>query len=143
MWGTPAVWKQYNKMAVLHLFLLNSTLIYIPFSLYTYQYKIVYWDGDIMQRLAYIIKTVFVSVTKTVSIYICWPVTTLHIRIYKVVISVFLSVSDHNPWTRPICLKFWLGRSGDIRECYLLGLKIINWDKFNRESSFCRHSCNS
>ena len=70
-------------------FLLNSTLIYIPFSLYIYQYKIVYWDGDIMQRLAYIIKTVFVSVTKTVSIYICWPVTTLHIRIYKVVISVF------------------------------------------------------
>ena len=67
----------------------DSTLIYIPFSLHIYQYKIVYWDGDIMQRLAYIIKTVFVSVTKTVSIYLCWPVTTLQIRIYKVVISVF------------------------------------------------------
>ena len=33
MWSTPAVWKQYNKMAVLHFFLVNSTLIYILFSL--------------------------------------------------------------------------------------------------------------
>ena len=31
--STPAVWKQYNKMAVLQYFLLNSTLIYILFSL--------------------------------------------------------------------------------------------------------------
>ena len=31
----PAVWKQYNKMAVLHFFLLNSPLIYILFSLQT------------------------------------------------------------------------------------------------------------
>jgi len=29
MWSTPAVWKQYNKMAVLHFFLVNSPLIYI------------------------------------------------------------------------------------------------------------------
>ena len=28
MWSTPAVWKQYNKMAVLHFLLLNSSLIY-------------------------------------------------------------------------------------------------------------------
>ena len=33
MWSTPAVRKQYNKMAVLHFFLVNSTLIYILFSL--------------------------------------------------------------------------------------------------------------
>ena len=33
MWSTIAVWKQYNKMAVLHFFLVNSTLIYILFSL--------------------------------------------------------------------------------------------------------------
>ena len=33
MWGTPTVWKQYNKMAVLHFFLVNSPLIYILFSL--------------------------------------------------------------------------------------------------------------
>ena len=33
MWSTPAVWKQYNKMDVLHFFLVNSTLIYILFSL--------------------------------------------------------------------------------------------------------------
>ena len=32
-WSTPAVWKQYNKMAVLHFFLVNSPLIYILFSL--------------------------------------------------------------------------------------------------------------
>ena len=30
---SPAVWKQYNKMAVLHFFLVNSPLIYILFSL--------------------------------------------------------------------------------------------------------------
>ena len=29
MWSTPAVWKQYNKMAVLHFFLINSPLIYM------------------------------------------------------------------------------------------------------------------
>jgi len=33
MWNTSAVWKQYNKMAVLHFFLANSTLINILFSL--------------------------------------------------------------------------------------------------------------
>ena len=33
MWSTPAVWKQYNKMAVLHFFLVNSPLIYILFFL--------------------------------------------------------------------------------------------------------------
>ena len=33
MWSTPAVWNQYNKMAVLHFFLVNSPLIYILFSL--------------------------------------------------------------------------------------------------------------
>ena len=33
VWSTPAVWKQYNKMAVLHFFLVNSSLIYIQFSL--------------------------------------------------------------------------------------------------------------
>ena len=32
MWSTPAVWKQYIKMAVLHFFLVNSPLIYILFS---------------------------------------------------------------------------------------------------------------
>ena len=32
MWSTPAVWKQYNKMAVLHFFLVNSTLLYILFA---------------------------------------------------------------------------------------------------------------
>ena len=31
--STTAVWKQYNKMAVLHFFPVNSTLIYILFSL--------------------------------------------------------------------------------------------------------------
>ena len=33
MWSTPAVWKQYNKMAVLHFFLVNSSL-YIYSILY-------------------------------------------------------------------------------------------------------------
>ena len=33
MWSTPAVWKQYNKMAVLHFFLVNSPL-YIYSILY-------------------------------------------------------------------------------------------------------------
>ena len=33
MWSTPAVWKQYNKMAVLHFFLVDAPLIYILFSL--------------------------------------------------------------------------------------------------------------
>ena len=32
MVSTPAVWKQYNKMAVLHFFLVNSSQIYILFS---------------------------------------------------------------------------------------------------------------
>ena len=32
MGSTPAVWKQYNKMAVLHFFLVNSSL-YILFSM--------------------------------------------------------------------------------------------------------------
>ena len=32
MFSTPEVWKQYNKMAVLHFFLVNSPLIYILFS---------------------------------------------------------------------------------------------------------------
>ena len=32
VWSTPAVWKQYNKMAVLHFCLVNSSL-YILFSL--------------------------------------------------------------------------------------------------------------
>ena len=32
MWSTPAVLKQYNKMAVLHFFLVNSSL-YILFSM--------------------------------------------------------------------------------------------------------------
>ena len=35
MSSTPAVWKQYNKMAVLHFFLENSPLIYILVSLGT------------------------------------------------------------------------------------------------------------
>jgi len=35
MWSTPAVWKQYNKMAVLHFFLVNSSL-YILFSMPIY-----------------------------------------------------------------------------------------------------------
>ena len=35
MWSTPAVWKQYNKMAVLHFFLVNSS-IYIFYSLCIY-----------------------------------------------------------------------------------------------------------
>ena len=34
MWSTPAVWKQYNRMAVLHFFLVNSPLIYILYSLW-------------------------------------------------------------------------------------------------------------
>ena len=29
MWSALAVWKQYNKMAILHFLLVNSTLIYI------------------------------------------------------------------------------------------------------------------
>ena len=33
MSSTSVVWKQYNKMAVLHFILVNSTLIYIPFFL--------------------------------------------------------------------------------------------------------------
>ena len=36
MWSTPAVWKQYNKMAVLHFFRVNSTL-YIIYSLWAYR----------------------------------------------------------------------------------------------------------
>ena len=44
MWSTPAVWKQYNKMAVLHLFLVNSPLIYILFSLYNYNRKRLYYN---------------------------------------------------------------------------------------------------
>jgi len=35
MLSTPAVWKQYNKMAVLHFFLVNSSL-YILFSMDIY-----------------------------------------------------------------------------------------------------------
>ena len=38
MWSTPAVWKQYNKMAVLHFFLVNSSL-YILFSMVFQQSK--------------------------------------------------------------------------------------------------------
>ena len=34
MWSTHTVWKKYNKMAVLHFFLVNSPLIYILFSLW-------------------------------------------------------------------------------------------------------------
>ena len=33
MWSTHSVWKQYNKMAVLHFFLVNFSL-YILFSMY-------------------------------------------------------------------------------------------------------------
>jgi len=29
---------------------------------------------------------------------------------------------------KPICLKFWLGHSGDPRECAWLGLEILSWD---------------
>ena len=32
-----AIWKQYNKMAVLHFFLVNSPLIYIFYSLWLYR----------------------------------------------------------------------------------------------------------
>ena len=32
MWSTPAVWKQYNKKAVLHFFPVNSSL-YTLFSM--------------------------------------------------------------------------------------------------------------
>ena len=40
MLTTPAVWKQYNKMAVLHFFLVNSTLIYILFSLFVSPHQV-------------------------------------------------------------------------------------------------------
>jgi len=43
MWSTPAVWKQYNKMAVLHFFLVNSPLIYILF--YTCSMETVQQNG--------------------------------------------------------------------------------------------------
>ena len=45
MSSTPTVWKQYNKMAVLHFFLVNSTLIYILFSL-----LFIYYDVKIKFR---------------------------------------------------------------------------------------------
>jgi len=38
MWSTPAVLKQYNKMAVLHFFLVNSSL-YILFSMVMIPWK--------------------------------------------------------------------------------------------------------
>ena len=45
MWSTSAVWKQYKKMAVFHFFLVNSTLIYILFSLglEEHQHRILKW----------------------------------------------------------------------------------------------------
>ena len=44
---TPAVWKQYNKMAVLHFFLVNSPLIYILFSLFQPKEKRVLLSNDV------------------------------------------------------------------------------------------------
>ena len=43
MWSTPAVWKQYNKMAVLHFFLINSPLIYILFSMVLDRYLPIFY----------------------------------------------------------------------------------------------------
>ena len=53
----------------------------------------------------------------------------IYLYIYKVVISVcfFVCMSYHNsgtPWS--ICLKFWLGNSGEPWECSLLSFKIIS-----------------
>ena len=53
MWSTPAEWKQYNKMAVLHFFLVNSSLC-ILFSMFLTQIlflscspgKTIYAGGD-------------------------------------------------------------------------------------------------
>ena len=61
------------------------------------------------------------------------------IYIYKVAISdcLFLYKSDHNLGTPgPICLRFWLGNSGELRECFKLGFEILSgvgrlkWRKF-------------
>ena len=44
MWSTPAVWKQYNKMAVLHFFLVNSSL-YILFYMMLSLLAIIFFLG--------------------------------------------------------------------------------------------------
>ena len=56
------------------------------------------------------------------------------IYIYKVVICVcpsvcmFVRLSDYNSGTPGrICLKFWLGNSGEPRECYWLSFEILSW----------------
>ena len=61
MWSTPAVWKQYNKMAVLNFFLVNSTLIYILFSIPTNietlmtTLKLMLKESQIMKKAGFII----------------------------------------------------------------------------------------
>ena len=51
MWSTPAVWKQYNKMAVLHFFLVNSPLIYILFSLQIDETSLSWWERTSVSSL--------------------------------------------------------------------------------------------
>ena len=42
--------------------------------------------------------------------------------------KLFVCLSDINSVTPgPICLKFWLGNSGDPRECSLAWFKILSW----------------
>ena len=35
-------------------------------------------------------------------------------------------ITHEPPW--PVCLKFWMGNSGEPRECSKLGFKILSWD---------------
>ena len=50
-------------------------------------------------------------------------------RIYRECnLCLFVFISDHNSWTLgPICLKFWLGNSGEARECLIFILSWVSW----------------
>ena len=76
MWSTPAVWKQYNKIAVLRFFLVNSPLIYILFSLI--KINEIFWSWE---KIMWIIKTIKIE---------CFypPRTLMHLLLFTITIHL-------------------------------------------------------
>ena len=87
MWSIPAVWKQYNKMAVLHFFLVNSTLIYILFSLVE---KKINWSVSCHSELCALL--VLILYTKQNTTYICTEYNYIDVAVVQSEIHIFRSV---------------------------------------------------
>ena len=59
MGSTLAVWKQYNKMAVLHFFLVNFTLIYILFLSNNFLYLYMFCSAARLESIFSDVKSSF------------------------------------------------------------------------------------